>query len=992
MKRGKLFVSLTLSLGIGMGMILPTVFVASSNPEPDNIVYEDPLKIDYAKPSVVSPRPAAISWPTSVIIHYHNDDGGNASRSFYFWFTGINGAEYAPDSLTNEGKDMQITFDFTSESQSQFYKKKMFMIVKNSTTWAGKSDDTFINFEDFPPNDSGLTEIWCIPGEASALELYASEVETKMDKVLLANFTSWKTIEVTTTIAPSSFEVFALTGFYHRQSTTAQEEIKSRYSINSGLAPECTETTFNLNSAMKFTITLNFIAKINVQYQVSCVFSTNYTKKMTKYVNFDQLYEDERFVTYYNYDGDDLGVNYSSSESTFKVWAPTASRLLLMLYDSGLPSSYEGGKDSYRGYEMIFQPGGIWQVTITGKDLHGSYYNYYAVNSLGKSEVTDPYAKACNVNGDRGMIVDFSKTNPNGWNDVPQVWDKNEDGYDLSTPNELTIYETHIRDMTMDDSWNGTSKKGTYSAFVEKNTTFTKGSITVTTGFDHLTEMGVTAIQLEPVFDYDNDETVENMSYNWGYNPKNYNCVEGGYSTNPFDGITRIREFKELIMAFATNSNHTRVVMDVVYNHVSSAPSSNFNKLMPRYYFRLTENNEYYDGSGCGNEVKTEAPMMRKFIVDSLVWWTSEYKIKGFRFDLMGLIDVTTMDEAKQALYAVDPDIYLYGEGWTGDGSGYNYETGTIYPVHGASGEENYGAVTAAVYRHLFSTDNRCWLGAFNDAGRNALKGENDISKSWGFISQGSTDVGNKSSVVADMLVGYHTGMGGNPNQCINYASCHDNYTLFDQMTYTIAQNGTNDYPSIACAAVAAVECTVLFSNGAAFIQGGEELFRSKVVTAEDFEAYGGKDTVIINGKRISHNSYNLSDETNAFKWDRKISVEDVDTYDYVQEIEKAIALRENLTRHDYFDLQSNNPYNSNSPMNVWNYGNGSTCIGMKNGNYFFFLSGCNDDLISFEAYDKDNFNEQVFCSNPKNGGFTHPSYGYIRLGWATCVCLTFNS
>lgn len=154
MKRGKMYVSLSLSLGIGMGMILPAVFLASSSLETDNIVYESPLKIDFTKPSIVAPRQAAITWPTSVSVHYHNDDGANDERSFYFWFTGINGMEFAPDTITNEGKDMQISFDFTSDSYSQFYKKKMFMIVKNSDSWSGKSDDTFINFEDFPPNDS----------------------------------------------------------------------------------------------------------------------------------------------------------------------------------------------------------------------------------------------------------------------------------------------------------------------------------------------------------------------------------------------------------------------------------------------------------------------------------------------------------------------------------------------------------------------------------------------------------------------------------------------------------------------------------------------------------------------------------------------------------------------------------------------------------------------------------------------------------------------
>lgn len=991
MKKHNIVSKIMLSALMAMGLILPVSFVVKASLEKDNVDYDDPSIIAYDQPTFREAQKSVTTWPSSVTIHYHNDDGANATRRFYFWFTGINGKEYIPNSVSEDGKDMSISFDFTSTDYASFYKKKMYMIVKKSGTWTGKSDDTFINFEDFPPNSDGLSEIWCIPGEASALELYPSEKDTQMDKVLVASFTSWKSIQVTSTIAPSSYTVYALTGYYQKQYSTVQAEIKSNYAITSGLAPTCTSTAFNSSPAVTFTISLNFIAKINVQYQVACEFSTNPNKQMTKYVTFDQLYDDSRFEQYYTYDGSDLGVTHETTQTTFKVWAPTASRLLLLLYKSGIPSTYENGDDSYLAYEMSFQQHGVWQVTITGKNLHGFYYNYLVNNSLGKNEVTDPYAKACNVNGDRGLVVDFSLTNPEGWDAIPTKWD-GVTNYDIKTPNELTIYETHIRDLTMDDTWTGSSPRGTYSAFIESGTTYTSGSTSVKTGFDHLTEMGVTAVQLEPVFDYDNDETSDNMSYNWGYNPKNYNCVEGGYSKNPLNGLLRISEYKSLVQAFANNGNHTRVIMDVVYNHVSSAPSSCFNKLMPRYYFRLTEDFEYYDGSGCGNEVKTEATMMRKYIVDSLVWWAKEYKIKGFRFDLMGLIDVTTMDEAKKALYQVDPDIYLYGEGWTGDGSGYDYSNGTIYPVHGASGQANYGTVTKAVYSILYSTDNRCWLGAFNDAGRNALKGENDISSAWGFISQGSGDVGNKSTTIADMLVGYHSGMGGNPNQCINYASCHDNYALFDQLTYTIAQNGVNDYPGLACAALAAVECTVLFSNGAAFIQGGEELFRSKVVTAEDLVKYKGKDTVTINGKTISHNSYNLSDETNSYKWDRKISVEGVATYDYVQEIEKAVAIRQKLPKYSYDELQTNSPYSSTSPMNVWNNGDGSTCLGMKNDTYFFFLSGCNSDAISFGAYDSDGYNQQVFCSNPKSGGFTHPSTGYIKLGWATCVCLTKNS
>ena len=636
---------------------------------------------------------------------------------------------------------------------------------------------------------------------------------------------------------------------------------------------------------------------------------------------------------------------------------------------------------------MAFRPGGVWEVTIANKDLNGMYYNYYVYNSLGKNVATDPYAKAVGVNGSRGMVVNFAETNPTGWSDVPDIWN-GRTGYDIANPNDLSIYETHIRDLTMHSSWNGSEMRGTYSAFVEKGTTYTNGTTTVKTGFDHIEEMGVKAVQLEPVFDSDNLEGVNERSYNWGYNPLNYNCVDGSYATNPYDGAARIKEYKELVQAFANNKNHTRVIMDVVYNHVASAPSSCFHKLMPKYYFRYTEAGNYWNGSGCGNDVKTEAPMMSKYIVDSLCWWAKEYKIKGFRFDLMGLIDWKTIQKAAQELYKIDPDIYIYGEGWTGDGSDAHIDNADSSSHYYG----NWGANTWTVYNKLFKSGNMCYVGAFNDAGRNALKGENNIDNAFGFISQDNGHVGSNSSKVADMLVGYHSGVGGNPNQCINYASCHDNYTLFDQLTYTVSNNGTNDFPGIVCAASTAVNCAIMFSNGVAFMQGGEELFRTKVVSSGDLEQYGNSDTTVIAGKTISHNSYRLSDYTNAYDWSRKISVGSVYVLDYVQELEKAIALRSSLTKYDYDQLNAagHNPFDSGSPMNVWNQGDGSCTVAMKNGDYFFFINGQSSDDIPFGAYNgSPAYNKQVFCSNPKSGGFSNPSTGYIRLGWSTCVCLT---
>lgn len=995
--------------------------------EPDNAIYdEEDAVYDYDKPSLMinpSPKRAAVQV-NKVSIHYHNDDGNNAKREFWVWCDGVNGSGFAPTKVTNGGKDMVLELNFTGELANFAGKKGVYFIVKMVGTWVGQSNNMYVDYSEFDVV-GGAVEVWCIPGEGNAIEMYKTEQETKMDRFQVASFTNWKTINVITTAVPQTWRLYALTSYYMSLGTATQKSVLQNYLIAEGTNPTCTDVTYNSIPSKSFNIKLNYTAKVNVQYYLEGVFPewSSYTK--TKYVSFHKLYETERFETYYNYSGDDLGATYSKESTTFKVWAPTAARVRVLLYDSGTSEEIAEqygvtGSDLGRGYNMAFKAGGIWQATING-DLNGKYYKYYVVNSLGSSETVDPYAKACGVNGDRGMIVDWSTTNPTGWDNLPLKWD-GVSGLDINSPTDLSIYETHIRDLTMDESWNGKKMRGTYAAFSETGTTVTVGGTTATTGFDHLNEMGYKAIHLLPVFDHDNNEQLAandaegkplpSRVYNWGYNPKNYNCVEGSYAVDPYDGASRIKEFKQMILAFANNSNKTRIIMDVVYNHVSSAPASCFNKLMPNYYFRMTEDGSYYDGSGCGNEVKSEAPMMSKYIVDSLCWWAKEYKIKGFRFDLMGLLNVGTIDAARKALYQIDPDILIYGEGWTGDGSGYDYSAGSVYVVHGHGATNDNGGkatlsekdknllccMSAAVYRYLYPVQNACYVACFNDAGRGAIRGDNDISRGWGFIDQGASDVGDKSKTVADMMIGYHAGMGGNPYQCVNYASCHDNYSLFDQVMNAIpgweGNLNTYDNPGLACAAVSAVECAIMFSNGIALVQGGEEVFRSKEVkSAEDVALVKESDSHTIKGHLITHNAYNLSDDVNAFRWGRKIAINGVSTIGYVQEMAKAIHLRNTLKKYSQTELNAASPYSSTSQFNVWGQGDGSTTIAVRNGKYFCFISGCNDSVIPFGAY-YESTNKVAFTSNktPTYNGFEpgtddNGNKG-IKLGWYTTVCL----
>ena len=979
----------------------------------DNAVYsDDPLVVDYEKPAYTKASAASVS-ATSISVHYHNDDGKNSTREFWVWCDGVNGSAFAPKNISSDGKDMELSFSFTGEHANFAKKKGIYFIVKFKSGWVGQSDNMYVEYAEFPPDESGKTEVWCIPGEGSAIEMYKSQQETKMDRFVVSTFSDWKTINVRMTAVPASWKLYAFTSSYMSYGETESKLKKENFLIAQGSNPTCTdyvekdEDNKVIATYKQFDIKLNYTAKVNVQYCLEGVFPnwSQYTK--TKYVSSHKLYSTARFEQYYTYSGKDLGATYSAEGTTFKVWAPTAARVRVLLYDSGTNEELAEelgieGSDFVRGYNMVFQPGGIWQVTIKG-DLNGKYYTYYVVNSLGTSEACDPYAKACGVNGDRAMICDFSKTNPEGWSNLPLKWD-GVTGYDIKTPNELSVYEVHIRDLTMDSSWNGKELPGTFSAFVERGTKV-EGT-EVTTGFDHLEEMGFKAIQLVPVFDNDNLEQLGKRSYNWGYNPLNYNCVDGSYATDPYDGASRIKEFKNLVLAFANNINKTRIIMDVVYNHVSSAPASCFNKLMPRYYFRMEEKSgNYFDGSGCGNEVRSEATMMRKYIVESLCWWASEYKIKGFRFDLMGLIDVGTIDLARTELYKIDPDIVIYGEGWTGDGSGYDYGKGEVYQVHGnedkhdgegtnLSSEEikKLGCMTAAIYRYLYPKPNTCYVGGFNDAGRNAIRGDNNLDNGWGFIDQGAGDVGNKSETVADMMIGYHTGMGGNPNQCVNYASCHDNYSLFDQ-TMNAIEGATWTSPGLACAAVSAVECAIMFSNGIAFMQGGEEVFRTKEVkSVADKELVKASDSHTIKGHLITHNAYNLSDDVNAFRWERKIAIGSTSTIGYVQEMAKAIKLRNTLAKYDYDYLQAHSPFSDASVFNVWGQGGGKTCIAIRNNNYFCFISGCNSDVIPFGAY-YESTNKVAFTSNktPDYNGFVPAGEGDgkgIQLGWYTTVCL----
>ncbi len=535
---------------------------------------------------------------------------------------------------------------------------------------------------------------------------------------------------------------------------------------------------------------------------------------------YSMLYDSKEFSKKYNYRKNDLGVYVKNGKTYFKIWAPISKKVELNLYKYGHPTSlgngiYIGDDNPYITYEMNKSIKGTWKLEIN-EELYGVYYTYNIYNAdITNYDVVDPYAKAVGLNGLRGCILNLKKLNPKGWI-------KNyKRPYKI---NEIVVYEMHIRDITMDKTWEGPENlRGTYLGVTYPFTKYEEGGICVATGFDHIKELGVNAVQLLPIFDHANDELSD--TFNWGYNPQNYNALEGQYSTNPYEASVRIKEFKQMCLDF--HKNGIEVIMDVVYNHMNNVAESSFDKIVPGYYFRYNDDDTLSDGSGCSNETASERYMVGKFISDSVVFWAKEYNLGGFRFDLMGLHDIKTMNKIAKRLHRIDENIKIYGEPWLGGASVLN---------------EKKRSVTAN-YSKLKN------VGIFNDVIRDQVKGSVFETKGGAWI---------QGEALPDIIIKNMNGCYfDNPKKQINYVSCHDNNTLRDKLFLTGIKNQRLGYASLVC------EGIVLFSLGVSFMLQGEEILRSK--------------PYIENGKTyLSHNSYNLSDLTNSCKWNEKIKYLDI--------------------------------------------------------------------------------------------------------------------
>ncbi len=517
------------------------------------------------------------------------------------------------------------------------------------------------------------------------------------------------------------------------------------------------------------------------------------------------VFDSEAFINEYTYDGDDLGAVIDGSDTVFKLWAPTASKVVLNLYPAG------NDCEASESIEMTKGDRGVWSHRQPSCG-HGTYYDYTVTTSVGTQQATDPYAKAAGVNGDRSMVINLDATDPEGWNSVVPVT--------LEKYTDAIIWEVHVRDFS--NKIADSKYKGKYLAFTERGL---KNSSGYSVGVDYLKELGITHVHLLPVYDYATvDERNPDGQFNWGYDPKNYNVLEGSYSLDPYNGESRVNEFKQLVQSM--HSDGLGVIMDVVYNHTYDANSA-FNRIVPYYYYRYTATGANSSASGCGNDTASERYMFRKFMVDSVSFWASEYKLDGFRFDLMGLHDLETMRQIEQAVHAINPSAIIYGEGWTMgstiDGSAQANQTNIsrIEPSNGAAGG----------------------IAVFNDAIRDGLKGSVFQKDSKGYIS------GNYTGTQTNVLFGIKGGVGAGPgwsvknSGVINYMSAHDNHTLWDKLAIS-CPDATEETRAL----MNTFGATILFaSKGTVFMQAGEEMLRTK----------GGDE-----------NSYKSSDDVNNIDWE----------------------------------------------------------------------------------------------------------------------------
>ena len=741
----------------------------------------------------------------SIQIHYQREDNKYADWALWLWDP--EGTDDNKEDNFSYQDDYGVIASYPLSYFGELSGGRLGIIIKKKGSWTkdGTDADRFIVFSMYKKDENNVYHVYLAGRDE---HIYATPDKVIADDIYSASFASGNSIYISCSNPVDSYTLFC-----------NGEKLLEKNGSGRKIISDNLEITADFSNS----------------YEVEAVFRNSGTKVRSA-VSLNGLFNSDGFNEKYFYDGQ-LGAIYSPEKTEFRVWSPVSESIELRIYDSGTPVSVSSnGSDKYEAYPMEKQDRGVFSYICNG-DLQGKYYTYFVRNKTYPDgvEVVDPYARSAGINGLRGMVVDFSRTNPEGWNDVRYL------DYDRK---ELTVWETHVADVTSSTTWTGSeANRRKYLGLIEEGTTYTENGVTVKTGFDHIKELGVNAVQLIPVFDQTNDET--KYTFNWGYNPLNYNVLEGMYSSDPYDGYCRIKEFKQVVQAF--NRAGISVIMDVVYNHVNSAVRSSFDVLAPGYYFRYKMDGSLSNGSGCGNETASEMPMMRKFIIDSVTFWTREYKLGGFRFDLMGLHDIETMNQVAAAARKVNPHVAIYGEPWTGGST----------PL-----DSRLQAVQA-------NANDFVGYGQFNDQMRDALiRGGLNGPSELGWVN--STTL-SKPDVTAIM-----EGINGNthnaaysindPDKTVNYVTCHDNFTLYDRMKAA----GISDEETIRKMCVLA-NSVVFTSKGTTFMLAGEEMLRTK---------------------QGDSNSYQSSDEINNLDYSLKIK-----NHDVFENYRKLIAFKQNTDR-----------------------------------------------------------------------------------------------
>ncbi len=620
------------------------------------------------------------------------------------------------------------------------------------------------------------------------------------------------------------------------------------------------ESTFSIKNGNNFVNILNvkkfdenFIIlelekELSIKSEAFILYENNETK-----IFYFPLYKTDSFNSRY-YTTDKLGYLYTEDQTTFKVWSPAATTVSVLIYNTG------DIDEAYTVEEFTMQEiNGLWSTTIK-RNLKNYFYTY-KVNVYGKiSETIDPYAKAIGINGFRGAIIDLAQTNPLDW--------ASDKGPTLKDHTESIIYELSIRDISANKNSN-VKNSGKYLGLTEDNS---QSKLGLSTAFSHIKDLGITHVQLLPCFDFSHSSVDEKnpIKYNWGYDPVNFNAPEGSFSCNPYDPLVRIKELKEMILHF--HKNKIGVNMDVVYNHLFIIEESSFEKIFPGYYFRFDNYGIPSNGTGVGNDTASENKMMTRFIIDSVLFWAEEYHIDGFRFDLMGILDINTMNKIHTKLKMFNNNIMVYGEGWN---------LNTLL-------DNNLKASIDNSYKMP------C-IGFFNDFFRDTVKGNNFVSNDKGYSNgKNNQEYNLKNCIVAGInYFNEHNSKFLNPIQSINYLSCHDNHTLWDKFNLNSSEYSVDDKKNIMKLSFA----ILLTSQGVPFIHSGMEFARTK------------------NG---IENSYNSPEKINWLDWDRKSQFNDLNEY-----LKGLINIRRN---HPAFKLKTEEQVKNsiqfldNTPQNVIAY------------------------------------------------------------------------